>query len=798
MATRRFAKSTDKVESNPITPASMVEESLPISTEIREATYALYRFMRIYGYRDAIDFDTDFMSTMRHWQICSESCGWMKFLKYKFAAYFSHHMGLEIPPKPFEVDDHTGVIASGRPGRFLTARIKGSDRIGILTGILYLKKGMPRASKDDLQAAAIATLNELSSVKAVPVSKCVKNDGWSDVPITLEVMLDQIRRTVYEIFGGHKFYEADFEKPFAPSLRANYTSSRSAFGTFGTLFDDGLLREDASQWIEPMFLSEVKLYDVNFGSHVEDVRSFKINPVYIHRFNQVYTSVLYEALDKAGDEDFDCELVPLAESLKIRVISKGPPYSYFCLHPLQKFMHNIMRKLPTFDLIGQTVSADMLTQFYSRFTKRSNYTFLSLDYKAATDLINPDCSKAAVEAIAQVTEMPEFIKGMFVKSLIGHNIHVKVRDSKGKVIGRISKPQRWGQLMGSITSFPILCIINAAVTRYAYELSEDRPDAIPLEDVPLKVNGDDGLLYCNERCTAMWADLAALCGLQPSIGKVYTSPTYANINSTSFTVSGTEFTYIPYVNMGLVMGYQRSGVATSTAKSAPVFFSEDTNDLTLGAKHHELLRLCPTRLMEACHREFLDCNKKVLERAAAIPWYVPAEYGGLGLCPLVRESGDIDQPMTYSYGPSEIDRVAVRLYAGKFDAHTPHFHRLKADTASAREIWWREKGIQVESREFVGRLPSQVESLADSNDDVFAELDVMSFYLYPTQLRDAIHTISMDCEKMNRVSERKTAFRRNRAVWDRLYRRAKCFIGKGLKGFSQILTSRRVVCGSFS
>lgn len=182
----------------------------------------------------------------------------MKFLKYKFAAFFSHHMGLEVPMKPFSAVDHAGLIAGGRPGRFLTSRLKGADRIGILTGILYLKKGMPRASRDDLQAAAIATLEELSAVKSVPVSKCVKDNGWETEPVTFEDMKLQIQRTVYEIFGTSKFTESDFERPFAPSLKANYTSARSDLGTFGTLLDEGLLQEDADEWAEPMFLSEKK------------------------------------------------------------------------------------------------------------------------------------------------------------------------------------------------------------------------------------------------------------------------------------------------------------------------------------------------------------------------------------------------------------------------------------------------------------------------------------------------------------------------------------------------------------
>jgi len=139
--------------------------------------------------------------------------------------------------------------------------------------------------------------------------------------------------------------------------------------------------------------------------------------------------------------------------------------------------------------------------------------------------------------------------------------------------------------MGSPLSFPILCIINAAVNRLFYELSEssysqetfkikgcnckivsryERKSKCPyhhrfrLDQVPMLINGDDVLLRMKGKYYASWKEFVNEAGLVPSIGKNYLSKAYVIINSTLFEYGTSDCTLSPnfqkrpYFNMGLV------------------------------------------------------------------------------------------------------------------------------------------------------------------------------------------------------------------------------------------------------
>lgn len=72
--------------------------------------------------------------------------------------------------------------------------------------------------------------------------------------------------------------------------------------------------------------------------------------------------------------------------------------------------------------------------------------------------------------------------------------------------------QRRGTLMGSLLSFPLLCLINAYIIRSV--IGPKRP---------FLVNGDDALFMATVAERKSWELLATEFGLQPSPGKVYHS-----------------------------------------------------------------------------------------------------------------------------------------------------------------------------------------------------------------------------------------------------------------------------------
>jgi len=271
--------------------------------------------------------------------------------------------------------------------------------------------------------------------------------------------------------------------------------------------------------------------------------------------------------------------VGLAEALKIRVISKGPPLLYTVLKPLQKFMWETLKENKVFELIGKPVSESTMEELFGT-TLDPSKIIISGDYKSSTDNLRRWVSECIARAIAnRLRENKYFsptLEELLIRSLTGH-IFV---DENG-----IKMPQQEGQLMGSVTSFPILCIANAAMCRWAIEQSDgaryrvtDRPSTISRGRLcPLRVNGDDCVFWGDKaRVINIWEQITAFGGLETSVGKTYYSSKFAVINSVLYDyIPGTIpvidptckylFTYQlgrwrerRYVNLGLVFGMKRS------------------------------------------------------------------------------------------------------------------------------------------------------------------------------------------------------------------------------------------------
>jgi hypothetical protein len=409
-------------------------------------------------------------------------------------------------------------------------------------------------------------------------------------------------------------------------------------------------------------------------------------------------------------------LVPLAEALKVRTISKGPPLTYFVLKPVQKFLHKILRKKRVFDLLGRPhVQPQYLKQVLApapMVESESDLLFHSLDYESATDLLDPEVSGCIVDEICASVGMPEDLTTLFHRSLTGHRL--SIREGRDK----LEKDQEWGQLMGSITSFIVLCLANAAVVRKSYEISVGH--RVRLDSCPMMINGDDGLVRAPPNFSTIWKDIAASAGLKPSIGKVYSHPIYMNINSTSFEYDEGEIRHIPYVNMGLVAGLQRSG-----GKVAAVL-EETENDgfsMSLGARHHSLLRSCPYELRERVHQLFLSENRKALE-AALVPWYVSESWGGVGLMSFsVYEThgDDVDDvKVIRRYGPTALDSACVSFFESSKRSSRLPVRISTLQPILCRSIWSSRLDIPGSSK------------MLGSADEGF--LDVATFYLLPHQV----------------------------------------------------------------
>jgi len=707
--------------------------SADIKKNLRLSLGVIVDYSVLFGFRPD-RFDRS--ETLAHWQECSVSCGWIKFIKYKLAAFMSHFLGGVLPEKPFSQEDHPGHLVGGTLGRFMSKIMCTPRATSFTVGILYSKKGMPRPSKFDLEQAKMDTKKVLTTTHFMGD----QSHSW--------YIKEEIRRTCREVFK-QKIRIEDLHHPYAPSVRANYTNARKEFGTLGTLFEDGFLDggvEDESS-IRQLY-DHVVGYNDNEEMEEEESRYTSLRPEFRkavqQRYSKIYESVRAHALKEVAD----VELVALPEALKVRVISKGPALTYFALKPVQKFLLRQMKKHRCFKLVGETVTISFLNDVF----KGTSGLFHSLDYKSATDFLNPEMSQCAVDEICDSVGMPDDLRILFHKALTGHLVE--------------GVPQVWGQLMGSIVSFIVLCIVNMSVIRHAYERSIEAR-SLSIDSIPAVVNGDDGLVQAPECFSKLWEDSALVAGLVPSIGKVYTHHKYANINSTSFRVFDGKFELVKYVNMGLLMGLTRSG-----GKTGVVGFGYDSPssydspfESTVGARHHALMDSCPFDLRLKVHEAFLKHNSKNLKQAH-IPWYIPEELGGVGLKPLIGYTGDDIDDLKPHYlvtssnhicGPSRldvfcayglIDRRDKKLSVGKVPALQP---------IQTRSIW----------QPSLTRLNSREKRVEISAKDA-GFLDVSTFYLVPSAVMKKIDS-----------NPRNARLHTNQRVWAYLYRLHSDFSSSG-------------------
>jgi hypothetical protein len=160
--------------------------------------------------------------------------------------------------------------------------------------------------------------------------------------------------------------------------------------------------------------------------------------------------------------------------------------------------------------------------------------WISGDYSAATDNLNRNIINNVLTQISFY--LPPSMRSAFVKNGGSHWIKSS----------ECTYQQFNGQLMGSLTSFPLLCYINYIAYHYCRSLSPKDFSSFCL------INGDDILFRATQYGYSIWKDTVSLFGLSPSIGKNYSSKSYFMINSRLFHVKGLEVKEIPFINWALL------------------------------------------------------------------------------------------------------------------------------------------------------------------------------------------------------------------------------------------------------
>jgi len=319
-----------------------------------------------------------------------------------------------------------------------------------------------------------------------------------------------------------------------------------------------------------------------------------------------------------------CVIYAIREPLKVRLITAGTPDLYGACKPVQRAMWQALQRHLTFELTGSEVTETLLETVLNRCPEYSWWDmFCSGDFKASTNNIHADCTEVAVDAWCG----GDIAMKNFVMSALGEQWLYADKKDENPVL------QTYGQLMGSPLSFPILCVINAAIARMAYERSTGR--SFKLKELPFLVNGDDFLARMDHKTYKWWDFLISEVGWEQSLGKSYFLSDYVQINSQTRKVYRQKDMYyfsrrIPFVNDGFLNQMKKATFQIDSTPLEAMSFKwskqyEEVKALpgVLGRRAAEILLSNLNDVLTYLHNEGLTPYRLNL--------YNPVILGGLGI-----------------------------------------------------------------------------------------------------------------------------------------------------------------------
>jgi len=543
-----------------------------------------------------------------------------------------------------------------------------------------LKKGAPAVSRAVLLEAAAKTVKNLTTRKAA-------NDD-----LVMTVHVPQARRTAAELFPPGWYSKSQGIQ--IPSRSAHFADPRKEGGALGSLapsyvpgvgIDPGHCSYSVPTprthvnkflyWLvnRRLFGSPpvVSLWDDDLApelpfSQLFEFRGYGIEVLRLRNVPREYLwRKLYNKNHNREEVFMLARPLALAEPFKVRTITMGPTSKYYRSKYIQSAVHTHLRRHPCAALIGEPLTSGILGSHLLPRTQDEFY--VSGDYSAATDNLDPRVSAAIADVIAKNGGFHQEWATLFRQTLIEHNMFDSVqfqldhpnkaarqslmddwlRGGDSEYMDSLVKPQAWGQLMGSPTSFPVLCIANLAYTRYSQELTYQR--FISLVESGIIINGDDIGFVTTADGYEQWKKVTASGGLTPSLGKNFTSPDFIVLNSMMFKVENggpnrafATFTEIAYVNYGLLhgCGWRGSELDDGDLKAA-MLQSVDSKVATVGSLARELIRGHPVDVQKDLLKRFISSWKPVFDRLLprGMSYYLPPHLGGLGL-PVVGEHHD--------------------------------------------------------------------------------------------------------------------------------------------------------------
>nr|UUW21024.1 MAG: putative RNA-dependent RNA polymerase [Sanya botourmia-like virus 8] len=217
---------------------------------------------------------------------------------------------------------------------------------------------------------------------------------------------------------------------------------------------------------------------------------------------------------------------------KWRLVTKFP-YERSFLAPVHRTIYNHLSKKKW--LLRGEATPDR----FEDFTRVDGEIFVSGDYESATDNLNIWVSLAILSEMSRTsTHIPRAVWDAAIQSM-------KNRFPNGKV-------QQRGQLMGSLLSFPLLCLTNFIAFKWA----------IPRK-VPVRINGDDIVFRCRPDEKDRWFKEIRESGLAVSRGKTLVEKTVFSLNSAFFLPQTNTVKACPSIRSTCLFGPAEDATAVS-------------------------------------------------------------------------------------------------------------------------------------------------------------------------------------------------------------------------------------------
>lgn len=274
------------------------------------------------------------------------------------------------------------------------------------------------------------------------------------------------------------------------------------------------------------------------------------------------------------------DAIAIPEPLKVRMITKAEAETK-CLQPLQRALFEFLKSEPQFALThGVTWNnpdesweqkLDWIYRIEEEIKKIEGHSvnadlWLSGDYTAATDNFPMSVTNALVEGmLSEIRHEP-------TKAWVRY----EVSPHRIRYPGLDPGEQTSGQLMGSLLSFPLLCLLNDFI------VSESG-----FEKGKYLINGDDVVAKGPPSVIETWKRNAPKVGLDLSLGKNFIDPSFCTVNSQLFWEGKVMHT-------GKVSCQTRHGKSLSRCFSEAQFYYGSSDELRREFIRRNLLELRKT------------------------------------------------------------------------------------------------------------------------------------------------------------------------------------------------------------